>query len=192
MEKTRRYRTGTGGRTPRLEATVGERGAPDVRHMVLVGLEDPGLVGGARTDPDTVSGLRGTRGSRAGRREGSQTRESGHGRRAARDEAGAREPDVGGGAPLPARVDRVPWHGPGHALTWQRAAVRRGGERDPSPSTAYQVSFRYRATSSGPAKSGPAFSTNSWKWELALWATIAAWSFQTSMNVNFAGSATSS
>jgi general stress protein 26 len=41
-------------------ATVGERGAPAVRHMVLTGLEDLMLVGGARADSDTVAQLRRT------------------------------------------------------------------------------------------------------------------------------------
>ena len=41
-------------------ATVGERGAPAVRHMMLTGLEDLMLVGGARADSDTVAQLRRT------------------------------------------------------------------------------------------------------------------------------------
>jgi general stress protein 26 len=39
-------------------ATVGERGAPAVRHMLLTGFEDLTLVGGARAGSDTVAQLR--------------------------------------------------------------------------------------------------------------------------------------
>ncbi|MEN6342683.1 MAG: pyridoxamine 5'-phosphate oxidase family protein [Methanospirillum sp.] len=41
-------------------ATVGERGAPVVRHMMLTGLDDLKLVGGARADSDTAAQLRRT------------------------------------------------------------------------------------------------------------------------------------
>lgn len=41
-------------------ATVGERGAPAVRHMVLTGGDDMMLAGGARIGSDTVAQLRRT------------------------------------------------------------------------------------------------------------------------------------
>ena len=41
-------------------ATVGERGAPAVRHMMLTGFDDLMIVGGARADSDTVAQLRRT------------------------------------------------------------------------------------------------------------------------------------
>ena len=41
-------------------ATVGERGAPAVRHMVLTGFDDLMLAGGARAGSDTVAQLRRT------------------------------------------------------------------------------------------------------------------------------------
>ena len=41
-------------------ATVGERGAPVVRHMVLTGADDMMLAGGARIGSDTVAQLRRT------------------------------------------------------------------------------------------------------------------------------------
>jgi general stress protein 26 len=41
-------------------ATVGDRGAPAVRHMLLTGFEDLMLVGGMRDDSDTVAQVRRT------------------------------------------------------------------------------------------------------------------------------------
>jgi general stress protein 26 len=41
-------------------ATVGERGAPAVRHMMLTGADDLLLAGGARAGSDTVAQLRRT------------------------------------------------------------------------------------------------------------------------------------